>query len=114
MKRNNLIVGVLFIVLGAAALSGNLVASNYKLLGIVFWSLFLLYQGVVSFKKNHFNMGSCVMIAISLGLLLNQTPVINTLIEGSYIKPLFLLAIGLSIMFGTNGKDVIKRTSLED
>lgn len=102
MSKNNFVIGVMFIAFGLSIIFNHLIPVSFKVLGIVCWSIFVLQMGVKAFKRNNFSMSSCIMIAIASGLLLDQIPQLKQVATGTYIKPLFLLAIGLSFAFGQN------------
>ncbi len=103
MNRNKF-VGLMFLVLGISSMLRAVHIINYAKIGIVMWSLFVLDLGIKKLKKKAFDISACVMIAVSLGLLMDQITFLNKFSESSYITPFVLIAISVSYIFRRNSR----------
>lgn len=100
-KRANsgMIVGVLFMALGAMLLLHTLGLANFVPVWLMSWPMILIIIGLISGVKHKFrNAGSYLCISTGLAFLAGK---INPdVFSGQLIVPAVLLAIGLYLIFG--------------
>ena len=98
-RKENLIWGVVFIIIGLII--------GLKVLGIInidiffdgWWSLFIIIPSAISIVKNIRDIGAYIWLAIGVALLLSAQGILDMEIVGKLILPAVLVAIGVGMIF---------------
>ena len=98
-RKENLIWGVVFIIIGLII--------GLKVLGIInidiffdgWWSLFIIIPSTISIVKNIRDIGAYIWLVIGVALLLSAQEILDMEIVGKLIFPAVLVAIGVGMIF---------------
>jgi len=98
-RKENLIWGVVFIIIGLII--------GLKVLGIInidiffdgWWSLFIIIPSTISIVKNIRDIGAYIWLVIGVALLLSAQEILDMEIVGKLIFPAVLVAIGIGMIF---------------
>ena len=98
-RKENLIWGVVFIIIGLII--------GLKVLGIInidiffdgWWSLFIIIPSAISIIKNIRDIGAYIWLAIGVALLLSAQGILDMEMVGKLIFPAVLVAIGVGMIF---------------
>ena len=103
MKKDNLIIGIFLVIIGVITFGNQ---NNFWDINIFFkgwWTLFLIIPSIIIILKKDFVTGISGLI-IGVIMLLS----VNNIIEFVSIWPIFIVIIGLSLIFGNNKKKETK------
>ena len=94
-RKENLIWGVVFIIIGLKVLG----IINIDIFFDGWWSLFIIIPSAISIIKNIRDIGAYIWLAIGVALLLSAQGILDMEMVGKLIFPAVLVAIGVGMIF---------------
>ena len=104
-KKTNIILGLLFIVVGVIFTGNNFNIWDIDLFFDGWWTLFIVVPSVISLVRDGANSSAFTGIIIGVLLLLGCQDIIDWSIIAKLILPLFLVILGLSFIMKSRNYD---------
>ena len=104
MKKDNIILGIILMVVGVLFLGSNLDWWNIDLFFDGWWTLFIIIPALVGIFKKEERISSIIGFIIGVLLLLAAQDVINWGMIWKIFMPVLLIIFGISLVFSTKKK----------
>ena len=105
MKKDNIILGIILMVVGVLFLGSNLDWWNIDLFFDGWWTLFIIIPALVGIFKKEERISSIIGFIIGVLLLLAAQDVINWGMIWKIFMPVLLIIFGISLVFSTKKKE---------
>lgn len=107
-KVNNVLWGIVFVILGVVVLLNSLEITNINIFFNGWWTLFIIVPCFIDLFKSQDKTGNFIGIIIGVLLLLGCNDLIDFDILWKMIVPIILVGIGISLIFKDSLKKEIK------